>query len=77
LAYLTLDGLVSSIGAAGDGFCNACLTGDYPTEIPQEIPVSLGGPNGSAGAVNTDGQLAIDGDVSSGDSTLGGKAHHG
>lgn len=77
LAYLTLDGLVSSIGAAGDGFCNACLTGDYPTDIPVEMPVSLGSSNGSAGAVAADGQLAIDGDASSGDSTLGGKAHHG
>lgn len=34
LAYLTLDGLVDAIGAPGAGFCNACLTGEYPVEIP-------------------------------------------
>jgi amidophosphoribosyltransferase len=33
LAYLTLDGLVEAIGAPGAGFCNACLTGEYPVEI--------------------------------------------
>ncbi len=33
LAYLTLDGLVTAIGAPGAGFCNACLTGEYPVEI--------------------------------------------
>jgi amidophosphoribosyltransferase len=33
LAYLTLDGLVEAIGAPGAGFCNACLTGEYPVAI--------------------------------------------
>jgi amidophosphoribosyltransferase len=34
LAYLTLDGLVTAIGAPDAGFCTACLTGEYPVEIP-------------------------------------------
>nr|WP_229022914.1 amidophosphoribosyltransferase [Actinomarinicola tropica] len=41
LAYLSLDRLVSAIDQAGTGqagFCDACLTGSYPVEIP----VSLG-----------------------------------
>jgi amidophosphoribosyltransferase len=33
LAYLTLDGLVEAVGAPGAGFCNACLTGEYPVAI--------------------------------------------
>ncbi|MCU1463298.1 MAG: Amidophosphoribosyltransferase [Acidimicrobiales bacterium] len=33
LAYLELDRLVSATGAAGAGFCTACLTGEYPIEI--------------------------------------------
>jgi amidophosphoribosyltransferase len=48
LSYLTLDGLVEAIGAPGAGFCNACLTGDYPVAITPsaahgvlETPVSL------------------------------------
>jgi amidophosphoribosyltransferase len=34
LAYLTLDNLKRAIGAPGAGFCTACLTGDYPVEVP-------------------------------------------
>ena len=34
IAYLTLDRLVSAIGAVGAGFCDACLTGRYPVEVP-------------------------------------------
>ena len=37
LAYLTLDRLIDAIGAPGAGFCDACLTGVYPVEIPVEI----------------------------------------
>ncbi len=33
LAYLTLDRLVDAIAAPGAGFCNACLTGEYPVAI--------------------------------------------
>ena len=34
LAYLELDRLLEATGAPADGFCTACLSGDYPTEIP-------------------------------------------
>ncbi|MFN2608210.1 MAG: amidophosphoribosyltransferase [Acidimicrobiales bacterium] len=34
LAYLDLDRLVTATGAAGSGFCTACLTGAYPVEVP-------------------------------------------
>jgi amidophosphoribosyltransferase len=34
LAYLDLDRLVQATGATGAGFCTACLTGDYPVEVP-------------------------------------------
>jgi len=36
LAYLSLEGLETATGPA-DGFCRACLTGDYPTEIPVDM----------------------------------------
>jgi amidophosphoribosyltransferase len=32
--YLSLENLLQAIGAARDGFCSACLTGEYPTEVP-------------------------------------------
>jgi amidophosphoribosyltransferase len=34
LAYLSLDRLIAATGAVGAGFCDACLTGDYPVEVP-------------------------------------------
>ena len=34
LSYLNLDRLVAATGAQTAGFCTACLTGDYPVEIP-------------------------------------------
>jgi amidophosphoribosyltransferase len=36
LAYLDLDRLVAATGAAGSGFCTACLTGAYPVDVPGE-----------------------------------------
>ena len=33
LAYLSLDGLHDSAGGSELGFCNACLSGDYPTPV--------------------------------------------
>jgi amidophosphoribosyltransferase len=35
LGYLSLDGLLDATGVADAGFCTACLSGDYPTEIPE------------------------------------------
>jgi amidophosphoribosyltransferase len=37
LAYLTLERLEAAIGAPGAGFCTACLTGEYPTEVAVEL----------------------------------------
>ena len=37
LSYLKLDRLLSATGAVGAGFCDACLTGNYPVEIPAEL----------------------------------------
>tara|TARA_B100000579_G_C22842318_1_gene862303 strand:- start:1648 stop:3138 length:1491 start_codon:yes stop_codon:yes gene_type:complete len=37
IAYLELDRLIDATGAAGAGFCTACLNGQYPVEIPDDI----------------------------------------
>ncbi|MDQ3680990.1 MAG: amidophosphoribosyltransferase [Actinomycetota bacterium] len=37
VAYLTLDNLIRAIDAPGAGFCSACLTGEYPTEVPTRV----------------------------------------
>ena len=37
IGYLELDRLIDATGAAGAGFCTACLDGKYPVEIPAEI----------------------------------------
>ncbi len=43
LAYLNLDSLKKATGAVGAGFCDACLTGRYPTPpIPATVEVELG-----------------------------------
>ncbi|HET9691836.1 MAG TPA: amidophosphoribosyltransferase [Acidimicrobiales bacterium] len=34
LAYLSLDGLLEATGVPDAGFCDACLTGRYPVELP-------------------------------------------
>jgi amidophosphoribosyltransferase len=34
LAYLELDRLVTATGTARSGFCTACLTGEYPIDVP-------------------------------------------
>ncbi len=51
LAYLSLEALEEATGAAGAGFCNACLTGDYPVPVPVAVPVavSLGAADGRRG----------------------------
>ena len=36
LAYIGLDGLKAAIGAGDAGWCDACLTGRYPTPVPVE-----------------------------------------
>ena len=37
LAYLTIDRLMEATGAVGAGFCSACLTGDYPVDVPVDL----------------------------------------
>ncbi len=37
LAYLSLEGLQTAAGQPASRFCRACLTGDYPTEIPADV----------------------------------------
>ncbi|MGI8758011.1 MAG: amidophosphoribosyltransferase [Acidimicrobiales bacterium] len=37
IAYLDLDRLIEATGAVGAGFCSACLTGDYPVEVPVSL----------------------------------------
>lgn len=34
LAYLSIDGLVNSIGIPGNKLCTACFNGDYPMAVP-------------------------------------------
>jgi len=34
IEYLTLENLVKAIDAPGEGFCSACLTGEYPVPVP-------------------------------------------
>jgi amidophosphoribosyltransferase len=34
LAYLTAESLQAAVGVPGAGFCNACMTGDYPVSVP-------------------------------------------
>ena len=34
LAYLSIDNLIAAVDAPGAGFCAACLTGEYPMDVP-------------------------------------------
>lgn len=36
LGYLSLTGVLAATGVANAGFCTACLSGEYPTELPLE-----------------------------------------
>jgi amidophosphoribosyltransferase len=37
LEYLSLEHLVTAIDAPGAGFCDACLTGNYPVPVPVQL----------------------------------------
>jgi amidophosphoribosyltransferase len=37
LAYLSLDALKKATGVPGAGFCDACLTGNYPVPVPPHL----------------------------------------
>jgi amidophosphoribosyltransferase len=36
LGYLSLDGMLRAAGNV-TGFCHACFSGHYPTQIPEEL----------------------------------------
>jgi amidophosphoribosyltransferase len=55
LAYLSLDRLVEATGAVGAGFCDACLTGEYPVEIPVTLSKGLLEPTNGARPPGTNG----------------------
>ncbi len=37
LIYQTVEGLVKAVGSGSTGFCTACFTGSYPTEISPSL----------------------------------------
>lgn len=37
LGYLSIDGLLAATGVADAGFCTACLSGEYPTAVPETV----------------------------------------
>ena len=37
LAYLGIEELKTAIGAGDAGWCDACLTGRYPTSVPVDL----------------------------------------
>ena len=41
LAYISLERLLEATGATGAGFCDACLTGSYPVEVPVGLRKSV------------------------------------
>jgi amidophosphoribosyltransferase len=68
MAYLTLDRLVDAIGATGAGFCDACLTGRYPVEVPVDLTKAVLEPDAPdpeevAGGAGSTLQLLFEADV--------------
>ncbi|WP_304124624.1 amidophosphoribosyltransferase [Methanosphaera cuniculi] len=41
IGYISIDGLVDAIGTPYEDLCLGCITGDYPTVIPEEIEDEL------------------------------------
>ena len=37
LGYLSIDGMLSSVPGGPTGFCDACFSGNYPTEPPADL----------------------------------------
>ena len=60
LAYLSLDALKKATGVPGAGFCDACLTGDYPVPIPARLSKSILEPSAlTETGVRDKGALAV------------------
>jgi amidophosphoribosyltransferase len=36
LSYLSLEGMLSSVGLRARSYCTSCFTGKYPVEIPRD-----------------------------------------
>ena len=37
LGYLSIEGMLSSVPGGPTGFCDACFSGNYPTEPPADL----------------------------------------
>ncbi|MDE3150947.1 MAG: amidophosphoribosyltransferase [Gemmatimonadota bacterium] len=37
LGYLSLEGMLGAVPEGPDGFCDACFSGNYPTELPPDL----------------------------------------
>jgi amidophosphoribosyltransferase len=48
IAYISLENLKAAIGVPDAGFCDACLTGSYPTPVPVSLRTGDGQPTGVA-----------------------------
>jgi amidophosphoribosyltransferase len=67
LAYLSLDRLAVATGAVGAGFCDACLTGEYPVPVPVSLRKGVLEPDGPvvessplvAGALLSDDEMTL------------------
>lgn len=65
LSYLALDGLKTATGANNAGFCDACLTGNYPIEIPVDLTKAVLETDGTMPEVRaTATAKLLDGDAS-------------
>lgn len=42
LGFVSLDGLVDSVGLPAGTLCRACFDGDYPIHIPSRAAAALG-----------------------------------
>ena len=58
LAYLSLDRLKEATGAVNAGFCDACLTGTYPVEVPFDLRKDVLEDPDAPAAVDEGGDLA-------------------
>jgi amidophosphoribosyltransferase len=60
LAYIGLEELKAAIGAGEAGWCDACLTGRYPTPVPVELAAAAGLDAAGADDAGSGGTGAVD-----------------